>query len=444
MKEYDQNTLLQLAQRAFETAVREGAEQAEASAGVGKNTNVEIEKSSIKSTDAKAGNSISIRAFFRGGTGFASTDRLDETSVIETAKSAAQLAKIAEPDTDFISLPGPGAYSEIRDLFDQKIADMDVRDIIAACINGIDSAKEVNADAVVSGGASVRHGAWAIANSLGVAASGRDTSIGMFTMVIVKRMDDVGAFYDFDEARSLSDFSPEGIGKSAAEMAIRFLGARKIETKVMPVIFGPLAGISVFGAVAGTASAEGVQRNRSFLIGKLGQKIGSDVITITDDPLIPGGLSSRICDAEGFPSKKTVIMENGILCTYLHNSYTSNKAKAPNTGHASSHGIGPTNLIPKLGNKTAAEIISEVDEGIYINLGGISPNPITGEVSASIDFGFKIEKGELAYPVKNTMIGGSFLDMLMNTDAVSCDFRSEPGMIMPTVRILAVNVAGGQ
>lgn len=444
MNEYDTDRLLNLAAMASDIAVREGAEQADVFAGNGRGTTVDLEKSAIKSSDVKIGGSISVRAFYRGGVGYSSTDRLDDASVVEAAKSAAQLAKLAEPDPDFVSLPGPAEYDDVPGLFDPKVADMGVSDVIGMCIENIDGAKAVTGEANVSGGASVSSRSWALANSLGVRAAGRSSSISLYTMVIIKHGDDVGTFYDFDQARLLSDFDPSGVGKSAAETALKFLGSRKIETGDMPVVLGPFAGISVFGAITSAANAEDIQRGRSFLIGKKGQKIGSDIIRIIDDPFIPGGLSSRRCDAEGVPSQRTMVVEGGVLVTYLHNSYTANKAKEPNTGHGTRGGISPTNLVPKLGEKSSQEIIKEVERGLYINQGSLSPNRITGEVSASVDFGFVIENGELVYPVKNTMVGGNFLEMLNNLDAVSSDYRYEPGLILPTVRIVNASVAGGK
>jgi PmbA protein len=243
----------------------------------------------------------------------------------------------------------------------------------------------------------------------------------------------------------LSDFEPEGIGVKAAAQAVKFLGARKMETRRVPIILGPLASSSIFDSIASSADAEGVQRGRSFMIGKLGEKIGSDMLTITDEPLIPRGLGSRAYDPEGFPCRPLAIMENGVLKTYIYGSYTSGKAKVPNTGHGSrGGGASPSNVIPKLGNMTSDEIIKSTKEGLYINIGGISPNASTGDVSASVDFGFKIKNGELAYPVSSSLVGGSFLDMIKNIDAISSDYRAEPGAIMPTVRIQDVMVAGGR
>ena len=151
-------------------------------------------------------------------------------------------------------------------------------------------------------------------------------------MAVIRNGEDVGSFYDFDSARSLDDFDPEGIGRSAAVEAEKFLGARKLDTARLPVILGPLAGHSLFGTIAGNLDAESVLRGRSFMAGKVGQKIASDIVSITDDPWIPGGFSSRIVDGEGYPTKPLVLVENGIFQTYLYGSYSAGKAGVENTG----------------------------------------------------------------------------------------------------------------
>jgi len=443
MDYYEPEKLLSIAAQACEEAVKAGADQADVYVSFGTSISVDLEKSAIKSSDVHIGGGVSVRAFSRGGVGNASADNLDESSVIETARAAAQMAKIAEPDPDFISLPGYAEYPEAAGLFDPDVAGLSVSDVVRMAVENIDGAKSVVGDAIVSGGAAVGHRSWAIANSLGVRGAGRSSEVGVFTMVIVRRGEDVGAYYDFDEARRLSDFEPGGVGRSAAEMAVKFLGSRKVKTQVMPIVLGPLAGISIYQSIASAVNAEDIQRGRSFMAGRKGEKIGSEILGLVDDPLIEGGLRSRFCDGEGFPSRRTTIVEDGVLKSYLHNSYTANKAKEPNTGHSTRGGISPSNLVPKLGTMTSQQIISEVRNGLYIAECQIAPNMVTGEVSASVDFGFMIENGELAYPVQNTMIGGDFLQLLANVDAVSSDYRYEPGAVLPTVRIQDVNVAGG-
>lgn len=442
----DTDTLLKIAQAACDAAVSSGAESADVSARYGKSQSVEVRSNAIKSCDAKLGGGVSVRAIYRGGTGWSTADKLTIEAAVEAGKNAARLARLAEPDPDFISLPEPAkGYPDVPGLADSAIEGMDIREIIRAALGNIDGALAVCSDAIVEGGFSSGYDISALVNSLGVSIVKDGSYIGGHTMVVVRRGDDVGSFYDFDSARVMQDFEPEGIGAKAAEQALRFLGARKIDTARMPVILGPLASHSIFSGVVGSADAEDVQRGRSFMIGKLGQKIASDVLTLTDDPLIPRGLSSRVSDYEGFASRPLVVMENGVLRSYLYSSYTAGKAKVPNTGHGTrGGGAAPSNIIPRLGTMTGEEIIRSTQDGLYINMGGIDPNPTTGDVSSAVDFGFRIENGELTYPVASSMIGGSFLEMLQNIDSISSDYREEPGMIMPTVRIQDVLVAGGR
>ena len=442
----DKDTLLKVAQAACDAAVSNGAESADVSAAFGRNIAVDLELSAIKACDSRQGGGISVRAIYKGGTGWATTDRNTVEAAAEAGKNAAKLARLAEPDPDFISLPAPAdSYPEVEGLADPRIAEIGIKQLIDCSLSNIDGALSVCSDAIVSGGFSAWYGSHALVNSLGVSRASDGSSVGGHIMVFVKNGIDGGSFYDFDVARVMDDFDPKWVGVSAAREAMRFLGARKIETKRMPVILGPLASPSIFEGVAGNVDAEDIQRKRSFMMDKLGQKIGSDVLTITDEPHIARGLSSRGWDSEGFPTKPLVIMENGVLKSYLYGSYTAGKAGVANTGNGTrGGGAAPSNVIPKLGDMTSKEIIKSTKEGLYINMGGLSPNSTTGDVSASVDFGFKIENGELAYPVMNAMVGGSFLDMLRNVDAVSSDYRQEPGMVMPTMRILDCLVAGGK
>lgn len=442
----DTDTLVKLCQAACDAAIASGAHFADVSASSARNIGVEIESNAIKSSDVKIGGGIWVRAIYNGGTGWSSSDVMTIDSAVQAGENAAHLAKLAEPDPDFISLPQPSSsYPEIDGLSDPALADMDVKAIIGYALTNIDGALSVDSDAIVGGKFSANYGASALVNSLGINLARDSSYVGGHTMVVVRKGDDVGSFYDFDSARILADFEPSEIGSTAASQAVKFLGARKMETKRIPIILGPLASDSVFEGIVSNADAEGIQRGRSFMAGKLGEQIGSNILTISDEPLIPRGLRSRAYDSEGFVCSPLVIVENGVLKSYLYGSYTSGKAKAANTGHGTRGGsANPSNVIPKLGIMTSEQIIKSTQEGLYINMGGIYPNSSTGDVSASVDFGFKIEDGELAYPVSSSLVGGSFLDMLKNIDAISSDYRSEPGSAMPTVRIQDVHVAGGK
>jgi PmbA protein len=240
----------------------------------------------------------------------------------------------------------------------------------------------------------------------------------------------------------MEDFKPEGVGREAAEGALRYLDARDLPSGDYPVVLGPQASGSLYGALAHHANAEDIQRNRSYLIGKRGERVASEALTITDDGLIPRGMGSASCDAEGVPHQPIAIVENGVLLTYLHNSYTANKAGERSTGHSTGDGISPTNVNVRLGARPASELLAEVADGIYLAAGGPQANSVTGQFSSTIDFGFKIEQGELAYPIRNAAMGGSFLELLASIDAVSSDYREEPGSLMPTIRVTSMRIAG--
>ncbi len=130
-----------------------------------------------------------------------------------------------------------------------------------------------------------------------------------------------------------------------------------------------------------------------------------------------------------------------MLKTYLHSHYTARKSGEENTGHSTRGGIAPTNVIPTLGEKTAAQIIGEVEDGIYVALGNPVPDTASGQLSALVDAGFRIERGELTHPLKNTMVAGHALELMGAIDAISSDYRAEPGRVLPTVRVQAMKVA---
>jgi PmbA protein len=435
--------LLKLAEIACEAAIRAGAEFADAAAEHGESRSVSVEKNAIKSSDARRRGGISVRAFFSGGTGWSSASGLTEETARQAGAQAAELARAAEADPDFVDLVEPAGYPTVGGLYDPRLAEVAGPQIAAWITENIDAARGVADDALVSGGASVGWGRWALANSRGVRVSQESTRGSVSVEVVVRRGDDVGSFYDWDAGRSLSDIAPENLGAKAAEEALRYLKSRVIKTATLPVVFGPRSGMSLLSGLCGAASAEEVQRNRSFLIGKLGERVASEHVTLVDDAVIAGGLGSSVCDGDGFPHRRVTLVERGVLKTYLHNHYTANKGGVENTGHSTRGGISTTNVIPSLGTKTAAEIIAEVDDGIYVTLGHPSPDTASGQISAMVDSGFRIAKGKLTFPLKNTMFAGHGLELLANVDAISSDYRTEPGMVLPTVRVQGVRVAGG-
>jgi PmbA protein len=437
------DTYLDLCQNCVRRAVALGAEWCDVSAGAVRDISVTLEKTGIKTADAGQGEDVAIRCFVRGGMGYAAATGRDPRDVDAAVERAVALAKEATPDPDFKCLPPPEPAAEVEGLFDDAVAGMSVQQVVRIAVANLEAARAMEPEVNLSGHVGLSVGEGALASSAGVALATRGTEIDADIEALIKRGSDTGYFYDFDFGRFLADAQLEAVSRSAVEGARRFLGARRIGSGRMTLVLGPLASAGLLGGIVGAANAESIQRGRSYLCGKVGEPIASAHLTIVDNGLIPRGARSGAHDGEGTRRRPLTIVDRGRLASLLHNSYTAGKACTESTGHGTqSGGIGPTNLRPALGQKSAAEILREVKEGIYLESGEIRPDPASGDVSASIDFGFYVKDGQIAYPVESAMIGGNILDLLLRLDAVSSDAREEPGILMPTVRIQDVQIAG--
>lgn len=429
--------------------MKAGAEWADAYCGAVRHADVGVDNSSILDCHVVRDYGLGIRAFYHGGMGASTVQSLDPEAIRKCGEEAARIAKIAHPDPDFVRLPEPSEAPQIEGLFDDAIAGLPAETVVQWCREAIEECAATNRKARISGGAGFSVGEGALASSTGIALSRPGTKVELSIEAVIQQDEEVGFYFDYDIARRMVDFKPAGIGAAATREAARFLGARHLETGRMPIILGPLAAAEFLGSIIGAASAENVQRNRSFLINREGTKIASTCLTIKEVPFHPAGISSSSHDGEGVARRTMTLIDQGLLTTFLHNSYTANKAGVENNAHAvrggysGTVGIGMSNLQVDRGLRTEKELIGEISDGLYISFASLSPDPASGEVSATVDFGFKIIDGELAYPVKTAMVGGDGLTMLQAIDAVSSDYREEPGTIVPSLRIRDIQISGG-
>ena len=445
MTERDEQSYLDLATQCVEKAVRLGAEWCDVAAGTGRDIAVTIEKSGIKTADAGQGESLAIRCYVEGGMGYATVGGRDRGDIDQAVERAVALAKEATPDPDFKRLPDPQPEPEVEGLFDETVAGLGVEQVVRIAVANIEAGKAMEPDVNLSGHVALAVGSGALASSTGAALKSRATDISADISALIRRDGDTGYFYDFDFGRHLADCRLERVAESAVDGARRFLGAKRIESRRMTLVLGPLASYGFLAELVAAANAESIQRGRSYLCDRLGKPVASTHLTIVDDGLVPRGIRSGAHDGEGTRRRPLTVIEEGRLASLLHNSYTAGKAGVESTGHGThACGISPTNLRPALGQKPAAEILREVQDGIYLESGEIRPDPASGDISASIDFGFLIKDGRIVHPVENTMLGGSIFDLLERLDAVSSDAREEPGILMPTLRIQDVQIAGAE
>jgi PmbA protein len=252
----------------------------------------------------------------------------------------------------------------------------------------------------------------------------------------------------WSSARSLAGLeSPEAVGAEAARRALRRLGARTVPTQQAPVVFAPEVARSIVGSIFEAASGSAIYHQSSFFCGKLGEQVAAAAVTVIDDGTIPGRFGTAPFDGEGLPTRRTPVVEQGMLRNYLLNTYTGRKLGMPSTGNASrglagAPGIGPGNLFLEAGPQTPEEILAEIPSGFYVTeLIGQGVNLVTGDYSRGAA-GLWIESGALAYPVEGVTIAGNLKEMLRNITAIGNDLVFRSSVAAPTLRIDGMTIAG--
>jgi PmbA protein len=288
---------------------------------------------------------------------------------------------------------------------------------------------------------------YAYATSHGFAQGYRTTSFGLSVTPVATQNGDMQRDYWYATSRRrvrLED--PAAVGRTAAWRAVRRLGARKIKTVEVPVVFDPETAASLVRSLAAAASGPSLYRRTSFLVDRLGAKIGSPLMTIVDDPLIPGGLGSRPFDGEGLPTGRTTLVGEGVLESYLLDTYSARKLGMKSTHHASRDGggvsVSTSNLMLLPGRDKPAALIGSVKQGLYVTeLIGFGVNGVTGDYSRGAA-GHWIENGELAYPVEEVTVAGNLLEMFAKLEAVGDDLALRDRTAAPTLKIARMVVAG--
>ncbi len=241
--------------------------------------------------------------------------------------------------------------------------------------------------------------------------------------------------------------SPEMVGLEAARRTVRKLGARKVATQRVPVVFDSETAGSLMGNLCGAVSGYALYKGASFLAGQLDKPLAPEFVTVYDDGRVVGGLGSRPFDGEGLPTRKTTVVERGVLKSYLLDTYSGRKLGLASTGNASrsvgeNPSVGPTNFYLAPGTKTAQDIIKTVKQGLYVtDLIGFGINMVTGDYSRGAA-GFWIEGGELAYPVEEITIAGNLKDMFAGIEMIGSDLVFRGRIASPTVKITEMMVAG--
>ncbi len=444
--------LEQLAADTVERAIAGGATDAECTISEGEEFSVGVRLREVESLKEAGSRGAGIRVLVGQRAGSSYTSDLSPEGVAKMVGAALALARITGEDPH-AGLPESADLGRIDgdlQLYDDAIARMSTEWKIEQATAAEKAALDFDPRVQNSEGASFDShiGRRVFANSRGFVGSYRTSSCGLSVVPVAK--DDSGMERDYWHtssrmARGLE--SAELVGRRAAERAIRRLGARKVATQKVPVIFEPRTGRSLLGDLFGAVNGSAIYKDASFLAGKLGQKIGAETLTVVDDATLPGLFGTAPFDDEGVASRRTVVIDKGVLKSYLLNTYTGRKLGMKSTGSASrgitgNAGVGPGNFFLEAGSQTPEQLIANVRNGFYVTeLIGGGGNTVTGDYSSGAA-GLWIENGELTYPVSGITIAGNLKQMLMDVEQVGSDLEFRSSIAAPTIVIREMTISG--
>jgi PmbA protein len=434
------------AQRLADEAVRRGASAAEVVMKRRKEFSVSVRLGDVEKVKESIDQGLGLRVLIDGQQSSVSCSDFSEDAVLQLVDEAIGLARAASPD-ESAGLPETVELaSELPDLdlYDEEIEDLPTEKKIDMALVAERTAQNyseriINFD---GGGLETTSSTMILANSLGFAGEYQTTLISLATVPVAA--DDHGRMqrdYWYDQRRRLKDMAqPEEIGRIAAQRTLRKLNGRSVPTQTVPVVFDPNMAASLLANLFAALSGESIFRQASFLVGQLGEPVASPRLTVVDDGQMKGGLGSRPFDGEGLPTRRTVLIRNGKLESYLLNSYTARKLGLRSTGNAARALVGaptvnPGNLVIEAGAHTAAEIIGSVSKGLYLTeMIGQGVNIVTGDYSRSAG-GLWIENGELTFPVQGVTVAGNLKEMLQGIEMIGNDLDFRSNVIAPTLLI---------
>ena len=442
-----------LARKVLELALGAGASDAEVVIREGSDFSASVRLQKVESLQQANYRRLSLRAFHGKRAAVAATSDFSMEAAEKLVSDALEIARAAGEDP-WSGLPSPESYSPKipgLEVCFPAASELPVEDKIALASVCERAALEADPRIVNSEGAEFSdklvHNLYC--NSLGICTAYSKTTVSLSVTPLAESGGSKQRDYWLTTHLDFSKLEPpERVGIEAARRALRRLGARKIKTCEVPIVLEPLAAASVLKNVSEAVSGTAIVRKASFLVGKLGTTVASHLVTIRDDALLEGGPGSRPFDAEGIPSKRTTVVRNGVLESYLLDSYSGRKLGLASTGNSNREpnggpSVGPSNFFLEGGAVSPAEIIASVKRGLIVTeLIGFGADIVSGNYSQGAS-GIWIEDGQPAFPVEEVTIAGNLADMLLGIEATGNDLQALGEVFAPTVLIGKMIVSGG-
>ncbi len=439
----------ELANRLIGRGRRMGASEVEVFIQNSRNLSIRVRNEDIETVQEAASGGVGFRVIVDGGLGFSHCNDFSDRALNDTLEQAIAFARLTTPD-EHNTLPSDKPHQDVAGLYDASIVNI-------AMDKKIDMALELEAHAMKdprithSSGASFGEGETEVlvANSKGLLKIYRSSVCSVGVSVVAEKGDQRHTGWESCARRFFDDLeSLEKIGMEAAKKAYEMLDPRMVSTQRAAVIFDPAVARSLVGGIIAAINGERVLQGASFLKDSMDERFASELLTIIDDGLRPGGLGSKPFDGEGVPTATRTLVEQGVLRGFLFNTYAANRAGVDSTGNASRSGftglpsIGTHNLYLKAGPDKAEDILANTQRGLLLKgVTGYGINPVNGNYSGGAS-GFWVENGRIVHPVQGLTIGGSAHDILNNIDMMADDLDMNRSFSAPTFRVREMQIGG--
>jgi len=453
-KEYMDLTAL-----AVDAARKAGADAAEAYISDTESVQVDVSGRQAETVNAVREAGIGVRVLKDQKLAFGSTNELSKKAIQAIVQDLMKKVVFHTPD-EFNVIAGKeagtleGGWATHADLvtYDPQIAEVPVQEKIKRAIQIEASALDYSPK-VIGSMITIYQDATShiyLANSNGIAGWFPAAGCGGVTEVSAAEGDDHQSGSFAKACVKYADFDPGEVGRKAAENAVKMLGAKPVASMEVPLVVTPEMGSQFLSFIVGMLSADEVQKGRSLFAGKIDSQVAASGFHLVDDGRLKGGVSTAPVDGEGVPTQTTSLIVDGVLKTYLFDSYSAKKGKTKSTGnrarsgYSSAGGIGQTNLYLKPGEIKPEEMISGIDRGFYLTQ---AIGLFAGIDSASGDFsipsaGFMIEKGRLTFPVRGISIGGNLFELLQAVDKIGSDLTWFQSVGAPTFSVKSIKIGG--
>ncbi len=443
------NEALERAQNLVDQAKKAGADAADAVYACDASTEVSVRLGNLEDVARSEGEEIGLRVFLGQKSATISSSSMNPAILTDLVSRALDMAREA-PDDQYAGLAPEEMLmkGKLPDTDSDDGGDPDPAALKERALACEDAARAIPGITNSEGaGASAGRTVFGLATSHGFAGAKSASGYGLSTAVLAGDGDHKERDYDYRSARHESDLdAPEAIGKRAGERAVKRLNPEMVKSGAMPVVLDPRVGSSLVGHFIGAIAGSSIARRTSFLLEELGNQLFDSKLSIIDDPLRQRGISSRVFDGEGLPTAKSALIDKGVVTGWLMDSASARQLDLKPTGHASrgvsgAPGVSASNVHLEGGRGSVAELIADIDEGVYIHeLAGQGVNMVTGDYSRGAA-GFRIEGGEITGAISEFTVAGNLKDMFAEMRGAD-DLEFIYGTNVPTLRIDGMTVAG--